>query len=265
MTVFLHELKANRNSTLKWAIALVAISVFYLSVFSVYTSGAEDIKKMLTGFPPEVLKALGMDAELLFSILGFYSFVFTYVVLCGAIQAMVLGTNLISKEFNRKTADFLFTKPISRTEILTGKLLAGLVSLLITDVAAIAAGYLMASAVSDKPFSTGLFFMVSITLFFVQMMFYTFGVLLGAIFHRIKSVLGLSLGTVFGFFIAGMLASILEEEKLNYVVPFKYYDSIKILHQSTYDSTSVALNIIFVVAAIAASYILYTKKDIHAV
>ena len=261
MTVFLHELKAGRRSTLKWAISIIAMVVFYLSVFSVYTSGAEDIKNLLTGFPPELLRALGMDTELLFSILGFYSFIFTYVLLCGAIQAMILGTNLIAKEFNRKTADFLFTKPISRAKILTGKFMAGIVALVATDVVITVAAYLMASAVSDEPFSSKLFLMVSVTLFFVQMMFYTLGMLIGVIFQRIKSVLGVSMGTVFGFFIAGMLTSFLEVDKLNYLVPFKYYDSIKIIHQSAYDSTFVVLNVLFVLIAFLASYIIYIKKD----
>ena len=42
--------------------------------------------------------------------------------------------NIISKEESGKTADFLFSKPISRFKILTSKILAGVVLIILTNI-----------------------------------------------------------------------------------------------------------------------------------
>ena len=72
------------------------------------------LKKYLKDYPEPVRKALGLSVDSISSILGFYSYIFLYITLCGAIQAMNLGTSIISKEVSEKTADFLLTKPVTR-------------------------------------------------------------------------------------------------------------------------------------------------------
>jgi ABC-2 type transport system permease protein len=263
MNVFLYELRAFRKNTILWVISMSLLAVVFMSVFTAYSADAESFRNLFKGFPPEVLKAFGIDIDIVFSVLGYYSFIFAYVLLCGAIQAMHLGLSLITKEFNRKTADFIFTKPKPRASILTAKLMSGITLLLVTDIVYISVAYAMANITAEEPFDSKIFFMISISLFFVETMFYILGVLTGAIFHRIKSVTGVTLGTVFGFFIAGMLGDALDDEKIRYFVPFRYYDGFDIIRESGYDSKFVLINIFFVIAATLASYALYSKKDIH--
>jgi len=263
MNVYLYELKAFRKNTIIWIISMASLAVVFMSVFTAYTADTESFRNLFMGFPPEVLKAFGVDLDMLFSVLGYYSFVFAYVLLCGAIQAMHLGLSLISKEFNRKTADFIFTKPMPRSSVLTAKLMSGITLLLITDIIYILVAYSMANIMTDEPFDRKIFFMISISLFFIETMFYLLGVLVGAIFHRVKSVTGVTMGTVFGFFIAGMLGDALDDEKIRYFVPFKYYDGLDIIRESGYDTTFLIINILFVTGAVLASYALYVKKDIH--
>lgn len=50
------------------------------------------------------------------------------------IHASMLGANIISKEERDKTTEFLMVKPISRTKILTSKLLAALANVLILNL-----------------------------------------------------------------------------------------------------------------------------------
>jgi len=83
--------------------------------------------------------------------------------------------------------------------------------------------------------------------------------------RKIKSVIPVSLGTVFGFFIAGMLASTIGDEAVRYITPFKYFDTNYIIKNSSYEATFIIVEIVFIIAAITASYIVYCKKDIHAV
>ena len=122
MNIFLHELKAYRKSTIIWACSMSVVAVLFLVMYIGVSKDAEGFKAALQGYPEPIRKALGLSLEIATTMLGFYSFMFGYIILCGAIQAMNLGTSIVSKEVRDKTADFLMTKPVSRKQILTAKL-----------------------------------------------------------------------------------------------------------------------------------------------
>ena len=265
MNMFIHEMKAYRKSTIIWTCSLIAIIVLFLSIYPSFSKEADAFKELMEGFPEPVRKAFGLSVDSMSSLVGFYSYTFLYITLCGAIQAMNLGTSILSKEVREKTADFLLTKPVTRTQIITAKLLAALTSLVITNVAYLTVASIMASLVKVEDYSYKIFFMVSFTLLFVQLFFLALGVIVSVLSRRIKSVLPISLGTVFGFFIVGMLGSALGDEAVRYITPFKYFDTNYIINNSSYEGTFIMIEIVFIIVAIAASYYVYCKKDIHAV
>lgn len=263
MNMFLHELQAYRKSTIIWTCSLAALIILMLSIFPAFAQDVAMAKKLLEGLPEGVRKALGISLDNFFSLLGFYSYVFLYVTLCGAIQAMNLGTSIVSKEVREKTADFLLTKPVSRMEIMTAKLLAALTSLVITNVIYLIIAGIMASIVKSGPFNQKIFLMISVTLFFVQLMFMSLGVIVSVVVPKIRAVLPISLGTVFGFFILGMFDSVIGDKAMRYIIPFKYFDTAYIIKNASYETSFVIIEIVFVIAAIGASYLVYAKKDIH--
>jgi ABC-2 type transport system permease protein len=265
MNMFYHELKANGKSTAIWSCALACVAVLFLSFFSSFYESADEFQSLLEGFPPFVLKAFGINAEILTSFVGFYAFIFLYVVLCGAIQAMNLGTAAISKETTRKTADFILTKPVSRKQILTAKLLSVLASILITDVVFLISAVVMERIMNDGKTYYKEFILITASLVCIQLFFVALGFLVSVIANKIKSVISVSLSTVFGFFIVKMIGDALDEEKLQYFSPFSYFDSNTILRHGGYETRFLIISLVFVVLALAASYVIYTKKDIHAV
>jgi ABC-2 type transport system permease protein len=261
----MHELKAYRKSTIIWTISLILLVVFFLSIFPSFTKDSAEFKKVLEGYPLGVRKALGISIDSISSLLGFYSYIFGYIVLCGSIQAMNLGISILSKEVREKTADFLLTKPITRTQVVTAKLLAALTSLLITNIIYIAAASIMATAISEKSFDTSVFLMVSLSALLIELMFMVIGVLISVLISKIKSVVPLSLSIVFAFFIISMFESVIGEKAIRYITPFKYYDSAYIIKHSSYEAPFMLLEAAFVLIAIILSYVIYVKKDIHAV
>jgi len=265
MNIYLHELKAYRKSTIIWSCSLVLLIILFLSMFPSFSKDATDVKKLLEGYPEAFRKAIGLSLDTLFTLLGFYSYLFVYVGLCGSIQAMNLGTSIISKEVREKTADFLLTKPVTRKTIMTAKLLAILTSLVITNVVYLISAIIMANVVKTEAFSLKIFIMISITLFFVQLMFMALGVIISVLFPKIKSVLPISLGTVFGFFMLGMLSTTTSTDIWRFLIPFKYYDTAYIIKNSSYETSFIIVEIVFIIVTIFASYLIYDKKDIHAV
>lgn len=265
MNMYLHELKAYRKSTMIWSGSMVVFMVLFFSMFPSISNEAETFKKLLEGYPAAVRKALGLSIDSFTSLLGFYSYVFSYILLCGSIQAMNLGTSIVSKEVREKTADFLLTKPVTRAQILTAKLSAIFTSLVITNIIYLISANIMASVVKTKAYDMKIFLMISITLFFVQLMFLSLGVIVSVVVPKIKSVLPISLGTVFAFFIINMLGSVVGDTVIRYITPFKYFDTAYIIKNASYETNFIIIEFAFIVAAILTSYFIYSKKDIHSV
>lgn len=265
MNIFLHELKAFRKSTALWTISLSIVIIIYFSLFPSFSRDIEQMRSLLQGFPEAIRIGLGITLDSFANVLGYYSFPFSFVVLIGAIQAMNLGTAIVSKEIRGKTADFLLTKPIKRTQVLTSKIMAGVTSLVITNVIYILVATITASTVKNDEFSLKIFFMISITLLFVQLIFMSLGVIVSVILPRIKSVLPISLATVFTFYFISFLSSGDADDVIRYFTPFKYFRPDYIIENNGYDRISVIITLVFIVGSITASYVIYSKKDIHAV
>lgn len=262
--MYLHELKSLRKSTLIWTCAMIALAALYFSIYPSIAADAADFKRLLSGYPASVRAALGISIDNIATLLGFYSMVFSFITLLGAIQAMNLGVSILSKEARERTADFLLVKPVSRQAIVSAKFLAALTILLITNIFYYFAVSVFASFIKTA-YSVKLFFLINLTLLFIQLIFLAIGLVISVFFTRLKSVLPLSLGVVFGFYIIGALIATGKSQWERFISPFKYFDVNFIMKNAGFEVSYLITGAVIVVLAIAASYVIYAQKDIHVV
>jgi len=265
MNMFWHELNSLRKSTILWTCTLIALAGIYFSVYPAIANDAADFKRLLGGYPASVRAILGISLDSITSLLGFYSMIFSFITLCGAIQAMNLGVSILSKEMRERTADFLLVKPVSRSAIVSSKLLAALTMLIITNVIYYAAASILAVMVKTADFSVTLFFMINLTLLFIQLIFFSIGAAVTVIIPKLKSVLPVSLGVVFGFFFIGAFLATGENDAARFLSPFKYFNPSYIIRNSNYEAPYLITGAVIVIIATVTAYIIYAKKDIHAV
>ncbi len=264
MNVFLRELKAYRRSTLIWGASLSAIVIVFMSLYPAFASDLAGVQKVFAGLPAAVRTGLNLNISSFASVNGFYGYLLTFVVLAAAIQAMNIGTGIISKEVAGKTADFLLSKPLPRSRVMSAKLLAALVSLVITDVIFWVVAYVGALVVSKGPFETATFFLMSATVLLVQLMFAALGALFAVSLPKIKSVIAVSLPTVFAFFIVGTIGDILDNNTLRYISLFRFYDTNYIIKNARLDGTFLVAEAVLIVIVVAVTYAIYVKKDVRA-
>lgn len=264
MNIFFHELKVYRKSIIIWSCSMTLLSVMYILIFKEIGPDIESFKTYLDNMPDAIKKIFNICISSISTLEGFYTFIFSFVALCGSIQAMNIGTDIVSKEIRENTADFLIAKPLSRTNIMTSKLIAALSALIITNIIYLAFTILSAF-IAVSHFNLKLFFMISITLFFMQLIFLALGIMISVLVRKIKSVISVSLSTVFGFYILGSLGAIIGEERVRYFSPFRYFDSVYILQHSSYELSYMFIGIVFFIGAITASYLVFLKKDIHSI
>ena len=265
MNMYLHELKSLRKSTIIWLCAMVAIALLYLSMYSGIANDAKAFKDLMSGYPPQVQAMLGVSIDSITSLLGFYSMVATFVVLLGAIQAMNFGVSILSKETRERTADFLLVKPVSRTAIVNAKVLAALTMFLATDLIYYAFASFQISIFKQSDYNLKVFFLINLSLLFIQLIFFSLGVVISVFFNKIKSVLPISLGVVFGLYLIGALLATGKDDGSRFISPFKYFDYTYIIKNAGYEAPYLITGSIIVIIAIAATYFIYCRKDIHAV
>lgn len=266
MNIYLNELKSLRKSAIIWVGSMFALALLFLSIYPTVADDAADFKLLLTNYPASIREMLGINLDYITSLVGFYSMIFSFIILCGAIQAMNLGVSILSREVRERTADFLLVKPVSRSVIISAKLLAAFTIILFTNIVYFAFTMTTANIVKTEDYNNKTFFLINLTMLFVQFIFLAIGLVISVFFRKIKTVLPISLGVVFGIYIAGaLLATGKDGKSLRFLSPFQYFDLTYIIKHSGYETGYLVLSAVIVVVCIAVSYVVYNRKDIHAV
>lgn len=264
--IFHYELRAHLRSVISWSFALAALILFFFSMFPAFADHAALMKEMLSKLPRELLAAFGMENLAPDTVLGFYSMILVFVQLCLAIQASYYGFGLVSIEESEFTADFLLSKPVSRVQVLTSKMLAALASLLITNLVVWLSSFLAFTLFRGKreyEFPTLLLLLASLLIF--QLSFLSIGLLISLLVKRVRNVTPYALGLAFGAYVLNGFSGILGEVKLELITPFKHFDASYIIANVSYNTPLVLLNVVVSLVALVLSYWLYLRRDIPAV
>lgn len=264
--IYRHEFRTRLKSVVIWSLALTFLVAFYFSLFPVFADQAALMNELLAKYPPELRAAFGLDNMDLATVLGFYSFIFLFVQLCLAIQASNYGFGLVSVEESELTADFLLSKPVSRTQVLTSKLLAALTSLTLTNlvvwVSSFAAIALFRGEHEYEPL-TLILLLLSIVIF--QLFFLSVGLAVSLLVKRVRSVTPYALGLGFGAYVLSAFSGVFGDVTLELITPFKHLDAASIVRNGAYDTPLVLLNAAVTLVSLAMSYWLYIRRDIPAV
>lgn len=131
MNIFVREMKANRKSLIIWCIGVILMVAAGMTKYEVVSSSGQYMNDIISSMPKSLQVMFGIASFDLSKASGFYGVIFSYLVLMAAIHASMLGSNIISKEERDKTAEFLMVKPVSRNKVVTSKLLAAFLNIVI--------------------------------------------------------------------------------------------------------------------------------------
>jgi ABC-2 type transport system permease protein len=265
-TIFRHEFLAKIRSMIIWSIGAAALLIIWFSMFPSFADEASVINDLWSRFPPELRAAFGLDKMNMATVLGFMGFLLTFVQLFLAIQAGNYGFGLVSVEENELTADFLLTKPVSRSQVLISKLLAALSTMLLTTLAVWVCTFIaIALYRGGREYDSNTLILILLGLPVFQVSFLGVGLVVSLIVKRVRSVTPYSLGLAFGAYVLAAFSGMLSDVKLEYLTPFKHFDPSYIINHSAWNTPLVLLNVAVTVVSLAVSYWLYIRRDIPAV
>lgn len=264
--IFKFEFNTRIKSVLIWSLSVSILIFVFLSLFTSFAGDAELLNQMMSKFPPELKSAFGLDRMDMSSVLGYYSLIFLFVQLCLAIQASNYGFGLVSIEESELTADFLLTKPVSRVQVLTSKLLAALAALTITNAMVWLITFLaLALFRGERTYDTPTLILLLASILMFQLFFLSVGLVVSLLVKRVRNVTPYGLGLGFGMYVLSAFSGMLGDVKLEYITPFKHFDAAAIVQRASYDVLLLLLNVSVTFIALAVSYWRYTRRDIPAV
>lgn len=263
MNIYLYELKTKLKSILIWSASIAALILVFMSLYQGFAADTALLNKALSQFPKQLLIAFGMADMDFGSILGYFALLFSFSQICLAVQAANYGFGLVSVEETEWTADFLLSKPVKRTAIMTGKLLAALSALAVTEVLVCGCSFLFIYAfrgTHEVPLKPLIVLLLTMPVF--QLFFLTVGMVISQLVRRMRSITPFSMALVFGLYILNAFGGMLGEKSLEVISPFQHFAPNYIVKHAAWDMSLVWISMAVILLSGVTSYLLYARRNI---
>lgn len=259
-TIFFHEMKQGLRTLIIWSVAVAALIMLCMIIFpemAKESAGIDEMFASMGGFTA----AFGMDQLSIADPLGYYGVEGgTILGLGGGLFAAFLGARMLSKEETEHAAEFLLTHPVSRSSVVSGKLLALLVQILIFNLVCLAFG-VASFALIDEAIEGNGFWLLHLAQFVMH--FEIACICFGASALLKRGSVGFGLGLAGLLYFLNIFANLSKEwEFVRYITPFGYADAANILPDVAINGEVFAFGVMLLMLGVVAAYLIYTKKDI---
>lgn len=261
MTLLKHELRQGRTSLIVWTAAigfLMAICIFLFPEMKGEMDGVSEMFASMGSFS----EAFGMDRLNFGTLIGFYAVECGNILgLGGAFFASLIAVTALAKEEKEGTAEFLLTHPVSRRRVVTEKLCAVLVQIVVLNGVILALSLGCVAAIGETiPWKE--FLLLHLAYFLLQMELA--GICFGISAFLRRGSLGIGLGIAAMMYFLNLIANISDSAQfLKYITPFGYAEGSDIVTNVGLDVTFVLLGILYGIIGIAAAFVRYCKKDVQ--
>lgn len=264
MNIYKFEVSRLKKSILIWTLSVPGFLIFYMAFFPAISGSADAFNSMMDSMDPKFLAAFGIIPELpIGEIMGYYNLTMGLILIPLAIQASNYGFHILSVEERELTADFLFTKPISRRKIIISKFFAALTSLLIVDIAlTVLSIFALIAFKGDEvvEFRNVIILLLSLPLF--QLTFMSIGMVISVSIKKVASVLSFSMALGFGLYVVNSFGSILSSGLFSYITPYSHFDTAYVLINGHWNWSLIWISLTVMACSFVATYFLYLKRNI---
>lgn len=262
MNIFLRELKANRKALIIWSVCMFLLVLSGMGKYTAYSSGQSN--DVFAKMPYSIKALLGIGSFDVTTMKGYFAMLFLYIELTAAVHAVLLGAGIIAKEERDKTTEFLMIKPVSRTTIITSKLLAALVNIFILNIVSLVSSIVMVAAYNKGNDISSEIEMFILSMFIVQLIFLSIGTALASFIRNPKSSGSLSVGILLVSFVISKITDLTDKlNVLNILSPFKYFSYENMAAGNGLNIGIVILSLLLVAAFSASTYFFYQKRDLN--
>ncbi len=260
MIMIRHELKQNRISLATWTAAVGFLLVICILIFPEMKEEMDGVSDMFASMG-SFTEAFGMDKISFGTLTGFYAVECGNILgLGGAFFSALCGVSILAKEEKDHTAEFLLTHPVSRARIVTCKLAAAGLQIVLLNAVIYAASIGSIAVIGEEiPWKEVSLLHLAYLLLQIEIAAVCFGI---SAFLR-HGGMGIGLGAAAVLYFLNLIANITDSaEFLRYITPFGYAEGSDIVTSVSLEWGLVALGLAYGAAGIAAAYMKYCRKDI---
>lgn len=261
MTLIKHEFKQGWKSLAIWTLAIGFFVVICVLMYPEMEGEMEEVSEMFSSMGA-FTAAFGMDRLNFGTLIGFYAVECANVLgIGGAFYAAILGITALAKEEKERTAEFLLSHPISRTEIVTEKWIAILIQIVVLNVLVFLMSIASIACINEKILWEELGYL-HLAFFLVQIVLA--GICFGISAFIRGSGIGVGIGLATVMYFINIVANITESAKdLKYITPFGFAEGADIIANVDLDWGMVVINMAFAIVGVIVAYWKYSRKDIR--
>jgi ABC-2 type transport system permease protein len=263
--LFFKELKRGLSGFLIGTAIVVFYQIMTLSIKSTMGAQMDQMLGIFETMPDYFMKALNFDVDTWKSVLGFYStyFVF-YIPLIAGGFSIAWGLKILSKEEYHKTAEFLLTRPISRSQVLSSKLAVLIIFILGVNFLSYVAGLVGCTIVSDVPFNVATLTILHLYGLAACLFFGALGLFISVLIKRGRASVGIGIGIVAGSYLFDMILKVYgKADYLLYLTPFKYINLNVTNPVYPLEAWRLLIPLGASLVLIICTYLIYRRKDIY--
>lgn len=255
-----HELKAYIKTFVIWTLTIGIMDFCFMLM---YPSLQKSMTEAMDAYANMgvLTTAFGMDRLSMATPLGFYGIeVGSILSLGGSLFAAIIGTGVLSKEEGGHTAEFLYTLPYNRVNIILQKVLALFLIILAFDVINIIFGLL------SFPLINAEFEMKKILVYHLSQFLMHFEIaaicFLFSAFNK-KVSFGIGLGVTMLLYFLDMMSRVLEQLKFaKYITPYYYANAADVMNHGTIEQPLLWIGLSITFGCLLSGMFYYNRRDL---
>lgn len=260
MTIIKHEMRQSRISLVVWTAAIALLFVACILIYPEMKGEMDGMNDMFASMG-SFTEAFGMDQVNFGSLIGFYAVECGNILgLGGAFFAALSAVSMLAKEEKEHTAEFLFTHPLSRRRVVTEKLIAVFLQIVLLNLVVFGISIAGIAVIGeDIPWKEVLLLHLAYFLLQLELAGICFGI---SAFLR-RGSLGIGLGFAAVMYFLNIIANISDRAGfLKHITPFAYAEGTDIVMNLKLDTGLILTGMVFLVIGVLAGYVQYNRKDI---
>lgn len=261
MVLLKHELRKGWKSFSVWTLAIGFFVVICVLMYPEMKGEMEDVSEMFSSMGA-FTSAFGMDRLNFGTLMGFYAIECGNILgIGGAFYAAILGITALAKEEKEGTAEFLFSHPISRNQIITEKGIAVLLQITAMNILVFLMSVASILCIKEELVWRELM-LLHVAYFLVQIVLA--GICFGISAFIRSSGIGVGIGLATTMYFINIVSNIADSVKdLKYITPFGFADGADIIANADLNWKMVGINMLFALVGVVVAYVKYSKKDIR--
>ena len=260
MIITKHEIKSQKMSILIWSLSIGLLVAICILMYPEMKSEMDGINEMFSSMG-SFTAAFGMDKLNFGTLLGFYAVEGGNILgIGGAFFASIIAISALMKEEKERTAEFLFTHPVSRIKVIAEKLAGVYIIILILNITVFICSAAAVCIIGEEiDWKTVILFHLA----YLLMQYEIAGICFGISAFISKAGIGIGIGIAALMYFFNIIANISESAGiLKYLTPFGYTEGADIINDGKLRTEYLIVGMVLMLTGICVAFIHYNKKDI---